>query len=134
MAVVAGLFDSEADATQVMDRILRMDIDGLESRVVGGAGRTDDADAPGMVFPVIPNTSGGFGSPGTGAGVGPLAAGVPASDADWFNDMDEEAERAFYLEGMKEGATLALVRVPDDHVEEVRNTMRMFGARTYLKD
>ena len=133
MAVVAGLFDSQADADLVMNEVLRMNIDGLESRVYNGGGQTNTGDIrPAMVFPVVPNTGAGTGTTmGNNMGMG--GGAVVPGNVDWFDDL-EEVERAFYLEGMKEGATLAVIRVPDDYVEHVRLAMRKANARTYVND
>ncbi len=126
MAVVAGLFDSQADADLVMNEIFRMNIDGLESRIYDGGGQAGTGeDRPAMIFPFVPNTGNNMGMSG--------AAVVPGSDVDWMGELDE-VERAFYLEGMKEGATLAVLRVPDDHVEHVRLAMLKANARTYVDD
>lgn len=127
MAVVAGLFDSQADADLVMNDILRMNIDDLESRVYNGGGQTGTGDdRPTMVFPFVPNTGNNMGMSG--------AAVVPGSgDVDWLGELDE-VERAFYLEGMKEGATLAVVRVPDEHAQHIRLAMSKANARTYVDD
>ena len=126
MAVVAGLFDSQADADLVMNEILHMNIDGLESRVYNGGGQANTAgdDRPAMIFPFVPNTGNNMGMSG--------AAVVPGN-VDWFDGV-EEVERAFYLEGVREGATLAVINVPDDHAEHVRLAMRKANARTYVKD
>ena len=72
--VVAGLFDSEADATQAMDRLLRENIEDLDTRVINGSARTG-TDSPDIIIPVIPNTSGGPSS-GTIGGVGGVPAGA----------------------------------------------------------
>ena len=133
MAVVAGLFDSQADADLVMNEILNMKIDGLESRVYNGGGQTDTGDfRPSIVIPVVPNTGIGPGSTmDNNMGMG--GAAVVPGNVDWFDGV-EEVERAFYLEGLKEGATLAVINVPDDHVEHVRLAMRKANARTYVND
>ena len=133
MAVVAGLFDSQADADLVMNEVHRMNIDGLESRVYNGGGQTDTGDfRPAIVIPVVPNTGIGPGSTmDNNMGMG--GAAVVPGNAGWVEDFEEE-ERAFYLEGMKEGATFVYVRVPDDHAEHVRLAMRKANARTFVKD
>lgn len=125
MAVVAGLFDSEADATDAMDRLLRSHIDDLDTRVVSGRGDTSDVRPP-IAFPAIPNTGGVMG--------GGSAAGVPVPiDPDWFRGMGD-VEQEFYYGGLREGATLALARVRDEDANRVRQLLRDFGARTYVKE
>jgi len=127
MAVVAGLFDSEADATKAMDRLLREHFDDMDTRVINGSSRTS-VDEPGVVIPMIPNTSGG---PNAGVIGGPAAAG--AYFGDWMSDMDE-VERGFYSEAVREGSTLAMAKVDDKDADRVRQLFRSFGARTYMKD
>ena len=130
MAVVAALFDSQADATQAMDVLLRAQIEDLDTRVFETGSRQTDT-SPGVVVPLVPNTAGGgMGQPGfPAAGV----IGAAGLDRDWLNELDEE-ERAFYHEGYREGATLALAKVHDEDVEQVRQIMRQHNARTYIKD
>ena len=131
MAVIAALFDSEADATGAMDRLLREGIEDLETNVYSGGGGNTADTGPNIIFPVMPNTSGtpsGMGSssiPATGAAVG--------GEFDWFNDF-EDVERTFYHEGLREGATLAFAKVNDEDVDRVRTIFSMFNARTYMKD
>lgn len=132
MAIVAGLFDSQVDATEAMDRLLRMDIEDLDTHVIEPGQFSDSSEAR-VVTPIVPNT----GNPGTG---GPGTAmpfmvtpGGPGGAFDWLNDLDE-VERVFYQEGLREGATLALAKVDDDHAEHVRQLFREEGARTYIKD
>lgn len=126
MAVVAGLFDSEADATPAMDRLLGEHIDPIETRVLDPRS-TDTSQAPGTVVPLIPNTSAGESGAGFGSGAGAFAlAGIN----DWLNEMDR-VERNFYSDAYREGSTLALVRVDDKDAPHVRELFRQFGARTY---
>ncbi len=126
-AVVAGLFDSEVDATKAMDRLLREHIDDLDTRVINGSARTD-AQGPNVVVPIIPNTSGG---PQQGA-VGPAASVPGAVFGDWLNDMDD-VERQFYSDAVREGSTLAVARVHEKDAQRVQQLFRSFGARTYKK-
>ncbi len=121
--VVAGLFDSEVDATKAMDRLLRENIKDSDTRVIDGSSAARAAQT-GANIPIIPNTSGGPQQ----SGVGPAAAG--AYFGDWLNDMDR-VERHFYEDAVREGSTLALARVPDDQADQVRQLFRTFGARTY---
>lgn len=133
MAVIAGLFDQQAEATNAMDEVLRLKIKDLDSRVIETQGNQDQAGG-GFVAPVIPNTSGGPSQGLGGAGVG--AVGVPgfsSGDMDWLDELDE-VERAFYYEGYREGATLAMVRVDDDHANHIRQIFRDYNARTYVND
>ncbi len=131
MAVVAGLFDSEADATKAMDRLLREDIKGLDTHVIDGGARRDASNGmPNVSIPIIPNTSGGISQGGIAPGGGPAAAA--GSLGDWLNDMDD-VERHFYEDAVKEGSTLALARVPDDKEGQVRLIFQTFGARVYDK-
>src|SRR5512133_4127143 len=103
MAVVAGLFDSDANATEAMDKLLREHIEDLDTKVINRG--TDAADAQGPV-PILPITGGMSGSstPVFPAGVGVGGQGL---NDPWMDDLDD-VERAFYYEGMREGATLAL--------------------------
>jgi hypothetical protein len=124
MAVVAGLFSSQADATRMMDVILRRDYKGLDTRVVEGQETTGNTAQGGdALFPVIPTTGTGVGQPGG------IAWGA-GDDATWMSDM-RDVERTFYHEGMREGATLALIRVDDDHADEIRDLMRDHGAQMH---
>ena len=128
--VVAGLFDSEADATQAMDRLLRENIEDLDTRVINGGARPN-TDSPGVVVPIIPNTSGGIAQPGGLAG---MAGVVPGGlFGDWLNDLDN-VEQGFYQEALREGSTLALARVDEAHADKVRQLFSMFNARTYKRD
>lgn len=128
MAVVAGLFDSDADATAAMDKLLRAGIKDLETRMVEPGQNTGGVGGGGVV-PVIPNTAGtGTGMPG---GVVPMMGGF--GRIEWLDEM-EEVDRAFYLEGLKEGASLALAHVHDEDVDQVRAMLRSFGARTHVRD
>jgi hypothetical protein len=43
-------------------------------------------------------------------------------------------ERRFYDTGVREGSSLALVKVKDRDAERVRELLRDYGARTYVKD
>jgi hypothetical protein len=133
MVTVAGLFDSQDQATAAMDVLLRTNIKDLETRVVesGSPGMTGE-EQPGVGFAVIPNTSGGVSQSSVGGGgIGaPIGAG---RDMRWLDDLDE-VERAFYYEGFKEGATLAMARVHDEDVDKVRRVFRDNGARTYVED
>jgi hypothetical protein len=127
MAVVAGLFSSQADATRLMDVILRRDFEGLDTRVIEGNQPSGNMEQ-GVegIFPVIPTTGSGVGQP---AGI-PWGAG---DESGWMSEM-REVERTFYLEGMREGATLALIRVDDEHVDEVRKLMDDHGAQMHMDD
>jgi hypothetical protein len=129
MAVIAGLFDSEADATRAMDRLLREDIHDLDTHVIDG-GTRGSTGAPNVNIPIIPNTSGGLSQGGiapTGAGAAPVG-----SFGHWLDDMDD-VERHFYEDALKEGSTLALAKVPDDAANQVRLIFQTFGARVYDK-
>lgn len=123
MAVVAGLFDSDLEATQAMDKLLREHIEDMDTQVIEPGRRT--SAEPGVIVPLIPNTSGG--QSGTGMGV-PLAGAA----LNWMSDMDD-VERSFYSEGLREGSTLALAKVKDEDAARVRELMSSFGARTYVK-
>lgn len=125
--VVAGLFDSEAEATQAMDRLLRENIEDLDTRVINGSARTATGDT-GAAIPIIPNTSGG---PSQQSGAIPGATGVFFGD--WMNDMDD-VEQGFYREAVREGSTLALARVREEDANRVRQLFRTFNARTYTRD
>jgi hypothetical protein len=129
MAVVAGLFDSEADADKAMDRLLRENIKGLDTRVINGSSKTDTSERGDIRIPFIPNTSGGP----TQTGVGPGMTAVGPIPGDWLGDMDK-VEEQFYRDALREGSTLALAKVPDEQANQVRLIFRTFGARTYQKD
>jgi hypothetical protein len=129
MAVIAGLFDSEANATEAMDKLLRQNIEDLDTHVISPSGLAGDGE-PNFVFPIVPNT-GGMGSGTPGAPV-PFVTGQGGVFG-WFDDVDE-VERAFYLEGLREGATLAMAKVHDADIERVRQVFRDSGARTYVDD
>ncbi len=125
--VVAGLFDSEAEATKAMDRLLREHIDDLDTRVIdGSASNAANSQGEGGVVPLIPNTSGG---PQQG-GAAPGMAG--AYFGSWLHDMND-VEQHFYQDAVREGSTLALARVSDKDANRVRQMFRSFGARTYEK-
>jgi len=130
MVVVAGLFDEQSQATQAMDTVLRLGIKDLDSRVVEHQGNMDQGTGP-SVFPVIPNTSGGYSQSTPGAAAVP---GFNSGMVGWLNDIDDEVERAFYMEGAREGATLAMVRVDDEHANHIRQIFQQNGARTYVED
>lgn len=125
MAVVAGLFDSEADATAAMDKLMRMHLHDLDTRVFGQEERAKRDDSN-VVLPLVPNTGNGpMGMPG---------GAVPfEGNTGMLNDIRDEEERGFYLEGMKEGATLAVAKVDDHDADQVRQLFRQEGARTYEK-
>jgi hypothetical protein len=127
MAVVAGLFHSQADATRVMDVILRRDYKGLDTRVIESNQDTGNVAQGGeSLFPVIPTTGTGVGQP----------AGITWGAGDesvWMSEM-REVERTFYQEGMRGGASLALVRVDDQHVDEIRKLMSDHGAQMHIDD
>lgn len=128
MKVIAGLFDSELDATNAMDRLLKQNFKDMDTRVIE-AGQNTNAETPGVFVPIVPNT-GDTGS-GMGASVGMAALGAARG---WMDEMDQEVERAFYLEGMREGSTLALARVQDEDAARVRQLLRSYGARTYTEN
>jgi hypothetical protein len=132
MAVVAALFDSQADATEAMDVLLGAHIKDLDTKVYETRSHLGMGEnGPGVVVPVVPNTGGGgIGQPGIPAAGLVGAAGL---DRDWLNEFDNE-ERAFYYEGYREGATLALAKVHADDVEKVRQVMQQHNARTYIKE
>jgi hypothetical protein len=67
------------------------------------------------------------GAPGLGF------VGMAGLDRGWLNEFDAE-ERAFYYEGYREGATLAVARVHDEDVVHVREVLRDHNARTYIRD
>lgn len=127
MAVVAGLFDSDANATEAMDKLLREHIEGLDTRIIDRSTQAGESNA---VIPIMPNTGGisGSSTPVYPVGMSSQGANVP-----WLDDMDE-VERMFYHDGMREGATLALAKVKDADADRVRNLLRQYGARTYVKD
>jgi hypothetical protein len=132
MAVVVGLFDSEADATKAMDRLLREDIQGLDTHVIDGGARGDaSTGTPNVTVPLIPNTSGGVAQGGVVPGSGGAAAGG-ALFGNWLDDMDD-VERHFYQDAVKDGSTLALAKVPDESKGQVRLIFQTFGARVYEK-
>jgi hypothetical protein len=131
MVVVAGLFDSQSMATEAMDRLLRMNIEDLDTHVIEPGGN-QGVGGPDVVIPLMPNTGalsdmGGPGGTGMAHGSG-MAAGFS-----WLNDLDE-VQRAFYQEGTREGATLALAKVRDEDAGRVRALFRELGARTYTED
>jgi hypothetical protein len=131
MTVVAALFDSQVDATEAMDVLLRAQIKDLDTKVYETGSRAGMGETgPDVIVPVVPNTGGG----GIGQPAIPAAglAGAGGLDRDWLNEFDKE-ERAFYYEGYREGATLALAKVHDADVEKVRQVMSQHNARTYLK-
>ncbi len=129
MAIVAGLFDSEVDATKAMDRLLREGIDGMDTRVINGSSRT--GDTPGVAVPIIPNTSGGTSQAGMGAQV-PAVGAVPVS-GDWLDEMDK-VEQNFYRDALREGSTLVLAKMHDEDAGRARLIFSTFGGRTYKKD
>ena len=131
MKVVAGLFDSDANATNAMDKLLRANIKDLDTHVIEAGQNTNPTGANTGGIPVIPNT-GGTGSGMAGSGAIPMAGAIFGAN-DWLDDVDDETERAFYFEGMREGATLALARVHDEDVDKVRQLLSSHGARTYTK-
>lgn len=128
MKVIAGLFDSELDATNAMDRLLRQNFKDMDTRVIEAGQNTNPAE-PGVVVPFVPNT--GDTGAGMGATVGLAALGAARG---WFDELDDDVERAFFLEGMREGSTLALARVQDEDAPRVRQLLRSFGARTYTEN
>jgi hypothetical protein len=125
--VIAGLFDDQTQATQAMDILLRSNIKDLDTHVIEGQGRyASQQDAPNIVAPFVPNTGNNMGTGG--------AAYVPGNQlGGWLNDMND-VERDFYEEGMREGSTLVLARVPEEEVNRVRQLLRDHQARTYVKD
>jgi len=125
MAVIAGLFDSQADAAAALDRLHRLGYQDMEAQVIE-PGSQDMASGHDTVIPMIPPTGGSYGQPG---GIGGAAGG----SFGWLNDLDK-VESAFYQEGLKEGATLAMVQIDDKYANEVRELLNQFGARTYRKD
>jgi hypothetical protein len=134
MAVIAGLFDEQTQATEAMDVILRVGFKDLDTRVFE-PGQGDGT--PGIpVIPVVPTTgAGGTGQTGIGpgGGMGPGIGAAALAGSGWFDKM-EEVERAFYYEGLREGATLVVAKVDDEDANEVRELMRRSGARTYRED
>ena len=56
-----------------------------------------------------------------------------AAGFSWLNDLDED-EQAFYREGSREGATIALAKVHDEDAARVRQIFNEMGARTYTRD
>lgn len=131
MVVVAGLFDSQSNATEAMDRLLRMNIEDLDTHVIEHGGMGAEA---GTGIPLVPNPGAAFGSdmraPG---GYGPTGGAAWGAALGWLDDYDE-VERAFYQEGYREGATLALAKVHDEDADQVRQLFREAGARTYVRD
>jgi hypothetical protein len=128
MAVVAGLFDSEADATKAMDRLLTEGLEDLETTVYGG-GAGDGSSV--VLFPGMPNTSGQ--AVGNAPGSLPFAVASNEDDFNWFGDFDE-IERAFYHEGVRDGATIAMAKVHDEDVNRVRLIFTMFNGRSFVKE
>lgn len=129
MTVIAALFDSEADATPAMDRLLNAHIDPIETRVLDPKSN-DTGQVTGPVIPLIPNTSAGY----VGAGVGTNVGGVvPNAVGKWLDDMDD-VERNFYFDAYREGSTLVLAKVDDKDASTVREIFRQNGARTYTKE
>jgi hypothetical protein len=130
MKVVAALFDSDTDATNAMDRLLRSNFKDLDTRVFE-AGQNTNAESPGVFVPFVPNTGGA----GAGLAGGPVNVGIAGLGAagGWMDELDDEVERAFYLEGFREGSTLAMARVNDEDAPRVRQMLRSFGARTYTE-
>jgi hypothetical protein len=131
MPVVAALFDSQADATEAMDVLLNAHIKDLDTKVYETGSRQGMSDSgPGVVVPLVPSTGSGMGQPGMPAAGALGAAGL---DRGWLNELDEE-ERAFYYEGYREGATLALAKVHAEDVGKVRQVLGQHNCRTYVKD
>jgi hypothetical protein len=127
MAVVAGLFDSDADATRAMNRLLNENIKDLETHVINGSNKSQ-VDDRGVLIPFIAVTSGG----GAETGAGPALA-VGSVFGNWLGGIDQ-AERQFYEDAVREGSTLALASVPDDSASRVRSIFQTFGARVYEKE
>ena len=129
MTVIAALFDSEADATPAMDRLLNSHLDPIETRVMDPKSN-DTGQVTGPVVPLIPNTSAGY----VGAGVGTNVGGVFFPSAgDWLHDLDE-VEQKFYSDAYREGSTLVLAKVDEKDAQLVRDLFRQNGARTYTKE
>ena len=128
MTVIAGLFDTEADATPAMDRLLQENIEPLETRVLDPRSN-DTGQNPGTYIPLIPNTSGGESGSGYGSNAG---AAVLAVASNWLNEMDD-VERNFYIDAYREGSTLALAKTDEKDAGRVRELFRQFGAQTYEK-
>ncbi len=127
MAVVAGLFDSEVDATKAMDRLLRENIHDLDTQVIDGSAKTNTG-TPNVTIPIIPNTSGGPSQGGVASGgAGPAIVGTFGH---WLDRMDD-VERKFYEDAVREGSTLALAKVHDEDEGKVRLIFQTFGARVY---
>lgn len=122
MAVVAALFDSDSDATMAMDKLMHMHLHDVDTRLFGQ--REDNTNAsPTTVLPLVPNT---------GAQVGQTGGFLPfAGRIDWLDELDDEAERGFYYEALKEGGILALAKVDDADAPQVRQLFRQSNARTY---
>ena len=130
MKMVAGLFDSEIDATNAMDRLLGENFIDLDTRVIE-TGQNADLENRGVVIPLVPNTGMGSGMAGGAVPVGTAGLGLPRG---WMDDIDDEVERAFYLEGLREGSTLTLARVSDEDAPRVQELLRSFGARTHTQE
>lgn len=129
--VVAGLFDQQADATQAMDEILRLKIKDLDTRVIETQGNQDQVGGGPTIIPIVPNTAGGLSQSTPGAaGIPPIAG----RDANWLDELNDDEERGFYYEGAREGATLAMARVDEDHADHIRQIFQQYGARTFIKD
>ena len=99
----------------------------MDTRVIDQGSSASSGDVN-SVIPIIPNTSGGYSQSGMGD-----SFWRGSDKVDWLDNLDE-VEQAFYYEGLKEGASLALAEVDDQDAEKVRQLMRRFGARTYSKE
>lgn len=127
MAIVAALFDDDASATKAMDQLLNEHLHNIDTRVIEPGQYSGDEN---VSVVGIPNTGAGSSQPG----LTPVPLGMTSNKRlDWLDKLDK-VETTFYYEGLKEGATLTLVKVDDDDAQHVRELLHNFGARTYVKD
>lgn len=125
--IVAGYFDSEDDATQAMDTLLKDPrFAEAESEVISGYARGTDLAGNVTVVPAVPNLSQGLGA---GNVMGPPV--VSGGARRMLEELDDD-EQSFFVSAFRDGnGVLALVRVADELAAEARQIFGQNGARTY---
>ena len=115
MAVVAGLFDSQAEASAALDALAETEFEDVTTEVYEQAPDPDDSNVA-----AVPDL-----------GTSRILATPYAPD---FLDELDEAERRFFVQAVRNGATLVVAEVDDEQAGALAAFFRERGGRTTAEE
>lgn len=122
MTVIASLFESQAEATRALDALAAADIGDVDTRVIESEEEASQGPSSGTIPALDPAAPGPAGAAAPVAGWQSLIMG---------SDLEED-EADFFIQGVRDGGVLVLVREADEeHEETIEQILRENGGRAY---